>query len=196
MYRSWMRWVPLWDGLNRLGKSRILKTSYVWLLLVPMVAKALAAIEDPLVLDGISQGLRIHITLPFYWWLFYFSAVAVSIAGAIYSLVCPKLVREFNNLAEYRAEGRGKEYLLDYADHMQHQAKTGEEGWNAGILSQEAEKVGEEDLGNLFWRVHKDENCRFPIWRAACCLFYTAGLLLIAIVLLQNFIFVVCDISF
>lgn len=190
MYRWLPRW-PLWDGLNRLGKSRILKTSYVWLLLVPMVAQALAKIEDPLILDGISHGLRIQIALPFNWWLFYFSAVSVSIAGVIYSLVCPKLVREFSNLAEYRAEGRGKEYLLDYADHMQHQAKTGKEGWDAANFSQDAKKVGEDNLGELFWDIHKKENSRFPFWRAACCLLYSAGLLLIAIVLLQNFMFVV-----
>lgn len=186
------RRIPRWDELNRLGRSRLLQSSYVWLLLVPMAAKALSAIDDPLILKGIAEGLRIHLTLPFSWRLFYFSAVTVSIAGAIYSFFCPKLVRTFGNYAEYRSEGRGREYLLRYAKEQMHQEDTFEAGFNGGALNDEVTNAKEEkEFAELFWRIHSDENLKSPYLRAACFLFYSVGLVLIAIVLVQNFIFVI-----
>ena len=80
---------PMWDDLNRFGKSRILQSFYIWLFLVPMAAKALSVVDDPLVLTGISDGLRIQLTLPFSWQVFYVSAVFVAAANVVYSFRCP-----------------------------------------------------------------------------------------------------------
>lgn len=184
--------VPMWDDLNRFGKNRLLQSSYAWLFVVPMVAKALRAIDDPLILTGISEGLRIHLTLPFSWQVFYVSAVVVSIAGAIYALVCPDLIRKFNTFAEFRAEERGLEYLRMYAGRMGTQARTEGEGLDAVVLAHDVEKTNpEKELRDLFWRVHSLENSKSPILRAVCFTLYCVGLLLITIILVQNFVFVV-----
>ena len=184
--------IPKWDDLNRLGKSRLLQSSYVWLLLVPMAAKALSAIENPLILTGISDGLRIHIALPFSWHVFYFSAVFVSIAGVIYTLFCPKLIRSFGNYAKYRSEGRGQEYLLGYSQTEMHQGNTLEDGWDNAVLTLEVKDTkNESEYAALFWKIHTEENKKSPIWRLACFSLYAVGLVLVLIVLTQNFIFVV-----
>lgn len=186
----------MWDDLNRVGKSRLLQSSYVWLLLVPMAAKALSAIENPLILKGISDGLRIHVALPFSWHVFYFSAVSVSIAGVIYTLFCPKLIRSFSNYAEYRSEGRGQEYLLRYAQTEMHQGDTLKAGWDNAVLTEEVKDTKSEiEYATLFWKIHLEENKKSPFWRLACFSLYAVGLILVLIVLTQNFIFVVSALS-
>ncbi len=190
-----------WDDLNRFGKNRMLQSSYIWLLVVPMAAKALSAVDDPLVLTGISEGLRIHLTLPFSWQLFYVSAVVVSVAGVVYGLLCPDLIKKFNTFEEFRAEGRGFEYLLMYADRRGKQARSEEDAFNAAALVDEVKELSrsanlrmndpDRGLSDLFWRMHSSENSKSPIWRTVCFTLYCVGLLLITIVLVQNFVFVV-----
>lgn len=184
--------VLMWDDLNRFGKNRILQSSYVWLFVVPIAARALSVISDPLVLTGISEGFRIRMTLPFSWHLFYFSAVVVSIAGLIYMLMCPELIQRFNTFAEFRSEGRGIEYLKGYATKLKRQARTEEEGFNSFFRAQEVEAADpEKELPELFWRIHEEENKKFPYWRFVCFSLYFTGLLLIGGVLVQNLVFVI-----
>ncbi len=183
---------PKWDGLNRFGKNRALQSSYVWLLIVPIAAKALSAIEDPLVLEGISHGLKITLALPFSWKLFYFSAIAVSGASAIYALACPELISRFNTFAQYRAEGRGREYLEAYVKKLHNEAKTFEQGYaSAGDFDLAAQAQEDRDFQALFWKIYAQENNTSPVLRAVCFFLYAFGLLLILVVLLQNLLFVI-----
>ncbi len=92
-----------WTNLGRLGKSKILKTSYLWLLLVPISAKAIAAINHESHSSILSQAMALDFSLPFSWKLLYFAAVAIAAADAIYELRCPKIIRQFKDYTSFCA---------------------------------------------------------------------------------------------
>ena len=102
-----------WSGLSRLGQSRILATSYIWMILVPVAARMLEAVGRDTTIDLFGWQLVIGtLGLPFSWKVFFYASVAVSIAGAIYSLRCPKAVRAWKRYSEFTDEGRGAHQLI------------------------------------------------------------------------------------
>lgn len=181
-----------WDDLSRLGRSRVLQTSYLWLFIVPVAAKALSLVSDPLVLSGLSEDLVIDLTLPFSWKLFYLSAVLVAVASVIYTVRCPEIIRRFGTFSEFHSEGRRVDYLRRYFESMDCDLKEEDEVIEFYKFGEDLNKPdAEEELPKYFWRIHELENVRFPLDRIACLGLYCTGLGLIGVVLLQNFIFVV-----
>ena len=182
--------IPTWEALNRLGKSRVLQTSYVWLLVVPTAARVVSAIDSPIALTGIGEGLRFNLELPFSWKLFYFTAIAISIAGIIYTVVCPPLIRNFSTFQDFESEGRGLDYLKSYATRHKIIEFTGNAHraiHDPNIMNDAAK----EWRGDVFWQIYEVENVKHPMWRFACVAFYAIGLTMSAVVLVQNFIYVV-----
>ena len=167
--------LPKWDTLNALGKSRVLRSSYLWLIVVPIAAKALSSVENPIVLTGLGEGLVLSLTLPFSWKLFYFSSVSISVAGLIYSFRCPEIIRKFKSFGQYMSEVGGGTYLANYVGRPK--------------LSDTVDK-NDRILSQFFWEIYAGENKKRVWWRFICMSFYLAGLLLVTIVMIQNFIFV------
>ncbi len=97
-----------WSGLQRLGSSRLVATSYSWLILVPIAAKLLSHIDgtiNPVVVTLFNARIPIIAALPFSWRMLYFSALCFSIAVFVYNFWCPKIVREFRNYRDFSNEG-------------------------------------------------------------------------------------------
>jgi|tagenome__1003787_1003787.scaffolds.fasta_scaffold20990108_20 hypothetical protein len=181
--------IPTWEGLNRLGHSRVLKTSYVWLLVVPTAARVLKTINSPIVLSGIGEGLRFDLALPFSWRLFYFSAVAISIAGIIHTVACPQLIKNFKTYREFEFEGRGLSYLKSYAENLRRFEFSGDA---EKVMTEPHVRldIPKEWLADVFYQLYNSENVKHRIWRSLCLLLYIIGLGLIGVVLIQNFIYV------
>jgi hypothetical protein len=64
-----------WSVVQKLSRNKLLASSYVWLIIVPIFAKLLAQVESPIELTNIAAGLVIDLTLPFSWKVFYCAAV-------------------------------------------------------------------------------------------------------------------------
>lgn len=99
------RTVPRWSALGQMGESKILRSSYFWLFAVPLLAKVFAFAEPHIL--HLPQGIRLHLALPFSWKLFYFSSVAFAVASLLYSLACPRVVRDYQRYSEWSDQGRG-----------------------------------------------------------------------------------------
>ena len=106
------RFLPKWSSLNRFGKSRLLRSSYVWLLVVPMLAKFLATIGPEIEIPLWESTITITIGLPFSWKMFYFSAVGFSLASLLYSTGCPYIIRDYERFSDFRDEGKGSTQLI------------------------------------------------------------------------------------
>src|SRR5438094_6474286 len=89
--------IPSWTALRRFGTSRVLRTSYFWLFFVPIAAKLLLQLKNPLHLDIFGEIHVVHFTLPFSWYCFYFAAIAFSAATLLYSTFCPKVIKEYSS---------------------------------------------------------------------------------------------------
>lgn len=173
-----------WEVVNKLGKNRLLRTSYIWLILVPPLAKLLSTIRSPLDFSQYVPGLIINLSLPFSWQTFYFSAVIISTAGVIYFLRCPEIVKSFSTFAEFKAEGRDLNYLKKYAEKI---------GQEIPFLKEPTIESSRIDyyMSKGFWQLfdYEKQQNQWAVVISFCL--YIIGIALIIWVLVDNFIFVI-----
>lgn len=201
-----------WIGLSRLGQNKILKTSYAWIVLVPIAAKLLSAMPEVIWFGD----LIISVGLPFSWKAFYFSAVFFGIATALYSIRCPALIKDFKNWTDYEARGLSGQQLRMYISHW---LKNGgdfysEDNYKTDSVSELeafAEQYCEESLhstdmapwqvaekiqidpirsADAFWEIRRLMDLDKPLSRGFTFACYLFGFALLALVLLSNFFYV------
>lgn len=179
-----------WDSINKLGKNKLLATSYVWLIVVPLFAKILSLIENPLDFSAYIPGLIINFSLPFSWQLFYFSAVIISLAGAIYYFACPSIIKSFSTYAEFQSEGRDASYLEKYAERLDGFSFEGHA--KDAIYEPAIEPERQRQFWpQAFWQIYEYEKGKYPTVRVICFILYVVGIALIVIILADNFRFVI-----
>lgn len=96
-----MNLLPDWRPLRAIGQNRAVKSSYLWFVSVPVAARFLGQLDDPLVISLGQQVHSIELDLPFSWILFYFAAVAFALGTLLFSSFCPPLIRDFKNFRDY-----------------------------------------------------------------------------------------------
>ena len=100
-----------WVLVNSLGKLKFSKSSYYYLVIVPVIVKALAKVNNPLNLTLGGANIPITIELPFSWYYFYFGAIVIAIGSLIYQLCCPSLIKKYKNYGEFLTSGESDGYL-------------------------------------------------------------------------------------
>lgn len=105
-----------WTLVNSLGKLKFSKSSYFYLVLVPILVKALEKIENPLNINWGGSMISIQLELPFTWYVFYFGAVAIAIGSIIYLLFCPEIIKKYRNYGEFLQAGESNFYLVMVAE--------------------------------------------------------------------------------
>lgn len=183
-----------WNQLSSLGKNRILKTSYFWLLLVPLAANLFGKIDGLLDVIIFQTHLRLNIGLPFSWKVFYFSSLFVALGDLVFSIHCPRIIIEHRSYAHFQQEGkRWKElepYFFEVFPHDEFNLPIPQ-----GYIGTENIRKEEDLEADLFWKVRLRAEALRPISRHVCGVSYLIGLLLIALVFFQNFYFV-CKLAF
>src|SRR5437764_13934173 len=96
-----------WSDLRRYGTNRVLKSSYFWLAAVPIAAKLLLQLNQPLVFRWLGKEHMVFLHLPFSWSAFYFSAVAFSVASALFAFFCPRMIKQYSSFGEFFRESSG-----------------------------------------------------------------------------------------
>lgn len=103
--------VPKWSTLAAFGDNRLLRSSYVWLIVVPVIARLFDGIGSPIILTGISQELKINLELPFSWKIFFFAAVAISFANSVFAIYRPNIVK-LRDFGKFQQKGYTITYLV------------------------------------------------------------------------------------
>lgn len=109
-----------WGLLRTVGNSRLVASSVVWLLVVPIAAKLLAPFAGPQVLRlpfvDPSDPIAVTVALPFSWQRFYLMSWLFIIGHLVYRFCCPEIVRKYASYGEYRRDHAGpirlKAFLL------------------------------------------------------------------------------------
>jgi hypothetical protein len=208
--------IPQWSSFKSLGSNKIIKSSYWWLFLVPMLAKLLESAGDKLELTLFNSKFIITLNLPFSWSLFYFSAVCFSIASIIYLIKCPYSIDKYNNFEEWKISGKDStslitSFLYHYRnDKIMTPFAISEEDKNHFLkhhlqFTGDCEKVNktsgtplvllregipEGNLKETYYYVYGKSNFNKSLSRLSLMVFYGLGFLFFSIVLIQNFIFV------
>ncbi len=188
---------PNWDTLGKIQKIRMVQSTYVWIFIVPILAKVLSKIEDSIEMVVFGQEFKFLTSLPFSWWVFYFAAISFSLANVIFIWRCPSLIKDHSDLADFRAKAKSMEHLYHY---LLDEEKRGRDGYNSydelaktfhlkidhGIASPVDEEGVQKKFKKAFWHFHDSQNVSRDISRYSCLLFYIIGFILISIVLGQN----------
>ena len=186
-----------WSALGRLHSIRAVRTTYLWVLIVPVAAKILEHVGGTELIDFYGTPVKVQLGLPFSWVAFYLSAVSFALAELIYLLRCPRIVRDQATYTQFREAGKGIEQL----DNYMHEVDLNWEGLRQLLDLQddyfaneaEAENPVQSDglLRKRFWATYNRGDRERPKSRLACAALYITGISLIGYVGLQNLRYVV-----
>ena len=95
-----------WSSLRVLGTSRTVRSSYLWLMLVPIVAKCLSAVNEIATFTILSATISVPLSLPFSWKAFFFAALAFAVADLIWHIKCPGIIKKYSNYSDFVSQGR------------------------------------------------------------------------------------------
>jgi hypothetical protein len=186
-------WIPTWRRLRRYGNNKAIKSSYFWVLAVPIVAKLVPQIENILS----TTEYTIDLALPFSWKMFYFGSVLFAISTLIYSKRCPYLIQHYNTPNEYWNAGHGLRELDAYAEitlsDIDQDKKIGlfnKYLETSATLSPGVKSHTGADLNSKFFFVQEKTQNKRKWSRFACIAGYGIGSLFFVYVLVENFLYV------
>lgn len=206
-----------WINLRRFGESRMVQSSYIWLVLVPIFARALEHVASPVRVSIFGAEHLINISLPFSWFLFFFSALAFASGSLLYKIYCPAIISEFSNFREYMdSGGEGfrmveeiestippgtihdspiwKAFVLAADAHLGRDKE--ERGLNVDLeLVRGVRRMPIEGMVSIFFTIRSVVNHTHPraIRTTAFC--FGFGMLLLGAVLIQNVNFVIIQLN-
>lgn len=166
-----------WSALKGAGQSRVLKTSWFWLVFVPPIAHLLQSVPETVQVPWLGN-LPLHPHLPFSWRWFYYSAICVAVADAVFFLRCPSIVKDHNSDSDFMAAGKTSNHLDDYLAQFDRGHRL-------------ARQFTPRAPTPSFWTVHEQANKAHPVSRLLCLALYAAGLVCFLVVAWRNFEFVV-----
>lgn len=193
-----------WDTLKGFGSAQALKSSYVFLFVVPVVARALSRIPPHVTVPLWGKTFEIPTALPFSWVLLFACACLASIGNIMYVVACPRLVREFADFPSFTGAARSGVYLLGSVRELALVSP------KASLL-QQLESVRDLyndipiDLHNLertlqgvnqvsaeeFYFVRDAANLARPLPRLVASLAYVGAFVCLSVIAIQNVTYVV-----
>jgi hypothetical protein len=106
-----------WSTLAEISRSFFVRSSYFWFVTIPIVVKLLSQLESPAFINLFGHTFKIVLALPFSWWLFYFSSVALAIGRVVFVWRCPVLVRKYLRFDDFQIDGQSQLLIKSsYAD--------------------------------------------------------------------------------
>ena len=188
-------WNLDWQALRGVQKSKFINSMYIWVFIVPVVAKLLYKVNKQLEFKFFGQSIVIEFSLPFSWKTFFFCALCFGLANVILVLFCPKIINDHLSYAGFRGDGKGEEHLSKYSSDIgmtyDYYVKLTE--GIKGLVEKEFEEdypTREEHLQLYFWSIYNASNLYHQNWRRICILFYALGMILFGWVLVLNIIWV------
>lgn len=180
-----------WAQLRKIENVRVIKSMYIWLVVVPILVKALSRINEIISVTIFQYTFEIPTSLPFSWQFFFFSALAFVAANLIFVARCPRIIKDYVDLGSFESDGKGVSHLYRYwmdAGYSNEQLRMIIEQVD---LQGTFARTDEEKVKRHFWDVFNSANSSAPISRVFCSFFYVVGFFLITIVLVQNVITVI-----
>jgi len=99
-----------WLQISSVGRSKLVKSMSIWMLLTPIAAKLLSSV-DHISLGFFASDVVIPLALPFSWKVFFYCSLCFAVGNLIYALQAPEIIKRFRNYADFE-EQEGSLYLL------------------------------------------------------------------------------------
>lgn len=104
---------PTWSNLYSISKSKIVRSSYVWFVFVPIIARILVKIESTLTFELFDRQITLSMGLPFTWQLFFFGATFILLANLVYIFRCPGILKKYPAFSDFQKEGQTSVQLIE-----------------------------------------------------------------------------------
>lgn len=193
-----------WDTIKGYGATKALKTSYLFLFIVPVLARALVSMPETVTIPVWGKTFEIAIALPFSWVLLFISACLASLGNIIYAIMCPSIIKEFSDFPSFNAAQRDGTYLRrpvrqlalvsDITDIMGQLKSVRDLYNNVPIEFQRLERTMNGDaeiLSSEFYFVRDAANLGRPLARLLASLAYFGAFICLGIIAVQNINYVV-----
>lgn len=167
-----------WSTISVLGNNKIVLKSYIYLIIVPVLARLLSNLKSPFIYD-LTNGyiIKIPLELPFNWVIFYFAALFFTIGTIIYSLFAPQIVKEDSSFGDFEAKKKSTIHLKSYLDDLGISDEYIQHKSNINISKIRQENLSSSAPGEIlialskWWNkdldstVSKNVNLYFDYWR-------------------------------
>ena len=174
-----------WSALRKLQDQRVVKSMYLWLFVVPLLANALQHLPPAISVSLGASEFDFITTLPFSWTMFYVSALFFVSGHLVFFAYCPALIREHTGLTHFLKEGKSAKELWEYAEQAQLSWESLRN--NADVSTPPVNgETPEERFKRIFWETYKGADRYCPRARLASSLFYLLGILAIGWVIVTN----------
>lgn len=116
---SWF--YPKWSFIDKLGKNRLLRSSYFWIVFIPLITNLLSRVCSVLTFEVFGQQITLTLKLPFTWQVLFFSAILATIANIFYVFCCPRFIKNYRNFADFQDQGKANKNLIqDLIEFLKH----------------------------------------------------------------------------
>lgn len=97
-----------WTILRVCGNSQVVKSNYIWIFIIPIVAKIFSFIQG---------NYHLNLELPLRLESLFYSSLFFAVGAIIYQVRCPKLIKEFEYYSDFKNKGLGMQQLADLFSH-------------------------------------------------------------------------------
>ncbi len=194
MLNEVMKKLSKWDSLKTVQTNKIVSSTYIWLIIVPLFAKAFLKIES----IGFTLNetfYSIDLTLPFSWKFFFFSALSFVIGNLIYLFFSSEFIKKYDDYGDFKAKGALVSEIENFVSSQDVELKKNVERLvNIARYKLEDQKVeAVEKIDNAaqkereyFWVVYNEQNEINIKSRYWCLFFYALGGVLFLCVAIPN----------
>lgn len=173
-----------WSEISFLGKSKFIKSFSVWIIIVPILAKALHNANNIKLFY-----IEFNLTLPFNLEIFYLCSLTFGLANILYLKYCPDIIKKYENPQDFLNKG-GNIYILKQYQEIASNLK-GEEVLNI-FIKLDDKKYYNRDICGYFSEIEKYFDSKYSKIRKLITLLYAFGILLVVYILIENIIVIFC----
>ncbi|MEI8654300.1 hypothetical protein P4S57_17205 [Pseudoalteromonas sp. Hal273] len=205
-----------WLQISNLGSNKVVKSMMIWMLVTPIVAKALSSVES-INISFLQTDQSIALSLPFSWQVFFFCALSFTVANIIYTIKCPALISKYKNYADFESKDNSLYLVVSEFNQHVNPEMIRSNFLEIGVIVSKYSPAKDialewtsDDTSNVNWRKGID-SLRHAIvedkpdifaslrillgklnsrWAFTCVVFYVLGFIGMGFVMLQNIMFV------
>lgn len=117
-----------WTTLKSILDNKTVASTYVWILALPILMSVTSKfpLELPVAFGHTDSILIFNLSIPYNWYLMYFSAVCFAAARMVYTVSCPTFLKQYSSPPEAMENGITpsifKEIVADYLREFQNRS--------------------------------------------------------------------------
>ena len=182
--------LSLWKTLSIVQKAKPVKSMYVWLIIVPVVAKLFSKLKtediegvETITLKIFEYDFILDLELPFNWGIFYLSALLFGLSHLIYLVRCHSIIKDHEDFASFHSKGKTYDHLYTYAQPVI--SKDRLDTFKDQYIIVKNDKALNQ-LRIEFWKLFDEANHSRRVERISCLVLYLAGFLMLSYVFYEN----------